>query len=294
MSWFWILPALLTLTLVAVFQPLFSLRGNRPLPQGLEDNLWEDLAQQRERLLRQLKEWQLEAESDAESVSIRAGLEQELAGVLNHLDRLGPPPQPTVEGEGEPPQVRRPVDMAFGMVGFVLLAVLAGGIYLGLGTPVVDPSQTRAAAPHTPSQEEILAMVAQLAERMKKEPDNITGWLRLARSQAVIGDVAEAIRAYTHVLSRQGDNRQAAVGLAELQIQSDSAEQVKQGSASLEVMLEKDPNHPEALWFLGALAVRAGDIPRARELWQRLLPLLQPDSPPRATVEKALQSLQTP
>ena len=291
MSWIWSLPLLLFLTLGMVFRPLFSRHGNQPLPQGLEDDPWEVLTQQRERLLRQLKEWQLEAEENTETVALRLGLERELADVLTRLDGLGPRVQPIVsraEGVGW-----NPIDMAFGVAAFVVLAAVSGGLYMVLGTPV--PSETT--SPHatmggTPSQETILQMVAQLAGRMEKEPDNREGWLKLARSYAVLGHYDEAVRAYTHILSRRHDDREALVRLAELQIQSGVEAHIQQGAVSFRAILAKDPNQPEALWFLGSLAAREGDRSRALELWQRLLPLLQGEPDSQSMVEQAIQALQ--
>ena len=291
MDLIWTLPILLTVTLAGVVYPLFSRRASRPLPQDLEDNPWLELEQQRDRLLHQLKEWQMEGEeaTDAESVSIRAGLEQDLADVLARLDRMAAPP---TQETGETKTLsRNPVDMAFGVAGFVLLAVLTGGLYLMLGTPVTESPPV--ATSDAPSPQAIQEMVTKLAQRLESEPDNISGWLRLARSRAVLGDFSGAVAAYTHVLSRQVDNLEAAVGLASLQVQSDNAEQVKMGASLFTAILKKNPKQPTALWFLGALAARAGDTSRAIELWQRLLPLLPEGSKSQATVKKTLEDLRT-
>lgn len=136
-------------------------------------------------------------------------------------------------------------------------------------------------------------MVEQLAQRMKQEPDNLSGWLQLARSQATLGDASKAIQSYTHILSRQKDHLQASIGLAELQVQSGVPEQIISGTQLLRTILQKHPNQPEALWFLGALAIRSGDKQRAIELWERLWPLLPEGSPSRATVKKAIQNART-
>lgn len=288
MNWIWTLPILLTTTMVVVLYPLFSRYGNLALPRGLEDDPRAELEQQRELLLHQLKEWQLEGEGDAENAALRHGLEHELADVLTRLDLLQSPSLPSEGYTGE--AVRNPVDMAFGVATFALLAVLAGGLYLGLGTTVIVPSATTTAAA---SQEDIRTMVAQLAQRLEKEPDNIVGWMRLARSWAVLGDFSGAVDAYTHVLARQSDNLDAAVGLAEIQVQSGESEQVNLGAVAFAAILEKDPNRPEALWSLGAVAARSGDVSRAVELWQRLLPILAEDAESRTMVENAIQDVQS-
>lgn len=288
----WTLPILLILTMAVVFRPLFSRHGNRPLPQGLEDDPRAELEQQRELLLRQLKAWQLEGLEDTENASVQAGMERELADILTRLDLLEslPIPAPVQAFEA----VRNPVDMAFGIATFALLATLAGGLYLGLGTPVIHPPDPASASPSQEAQEQaMLTMVENLAQRLEKEPDNIPGWMRLARSWTVLGHPDGAVKAYTHVLSRQSDNLDAAVGLAELQVQSGALEQIKLGAASFTKILEKNPDRPEALWSLGVVAARSGDAPRAVKLWQRLLPLLPEGAESRTMVKKAIQKAQT-
>lgn len=136
MRWIWLLPLLLTTTMAVVLYPFFSRQGNSPLPQGLEDDPWMALTQQRDRLLRQLKEWQLEYREDVEGNSVQAELEHELMGVLTQLDQLEPQPEQTGKGGS----YRNPMDKVFGATAFVLLAVLSGGLYWSLGTPIPPPT----------------------------------------------------------------------------------------------------------------------------------------------------------
>ncbi|MBF0162824.1 MAG: hypothetical protein HQL88_11125 [Magnetococcales bacterium] len=294
MTWIWMLPVLLTVTLSVLFQPLFSRRGQRPLPQGVEGNPWTELHQQRERLLRQLKEWQLEEGGQPGERAEAASMERELAVVLARLDQLGEAPQ--VKGAEVFPEGYNPVDVGFATAVLVLLAALSGGLYLGLGkgmTPTAaSVEKASGMAAHVPSEEEIRAAVARLAQRLQQEPDNIPGWLHLARSQATLGNLPDAVQAYTHVLSRQQDNVDAAVGLAELQMQSGVESQIKQGLATLERVLAKQGDQPEALWLIGAVMARTGDMVRAVELWKRLLPLLAEGSEARSVVEMAIQEAQ--
>ncbi|MEO5338913.1 MAG: tetratricopeptide repeat protein [Magnetococcus sp. MYC-9] len=295
MLWIWVFPALLMVSLAIVFQPLFSRQGQRPLPQGLEGDARMELLQQRERLLRQLKEWQLEEgrEASGEALAIHSGMEQELAAVLARLDRLPGEQRPEGKGSALLPVQRSAVDMGFATAVLVLLMALATGLYLGLGKTV--SMAERGASPGmggaAPTQEQLLSAVQRLSQRLEQEPDNLSGWLHLARSHATLGNLPEAMRAYRHLLSRQGDHLEATLGLAELQIQSGEGEQIAQGRAALDSILARDPNQPDALWLGGAAAARAGERAKAVALWQRLLPLLQDPSEARSMVEAAIQEL---
>ena len=77
----------------------------------------------------------------------------------------------------------------------LLLSVLALAAYGILGNPkALDPAQTAAAPKMTA--EQISGMVARLAERMQANPDDMQGWLMLARSYKTMGRYEEAAAAY--------------------------------------------------------------------------------------------------
>ena len=77
----------------------------------------------------------------------------------------------------------------------LLLPVLALAAYGILGNPkALDPAQTAAAPKMTA--EQISGMVAKLAERMQANPDDMQGWLMLARSYKTMGRYEEAAAAY--------------------------------------------------------------------------------------------------
>jgi hypothetical protein len=70
---------------------------------------------------------------------------------------------------------------------------------------------------HAPSAAEVEAMVERLAERLQQQPDNVTGWLMLGRSRAVLGQLEQSAAAFRHVLSLQPGHDEAQEGLAQVQ-----------------------------------------------------------------------------
>ncbi|WP_130471915.1 tetratricopeptide repeat protein [Candidatus Magnetaquicoccus inordinatus] len=280
--------ALLLVTLFWVLQPVFSRAGNRPLLPGLEEDPLLELSRQKERLLRQLKEWQLEGAEEAGVAEVQATLQRELAEVMLRLDRMAPMvSSETAAGEGGVSAGGKGLALLLGGVLLIVSVVL----YLLMGRPpgLSAPVNGGAANPAQMDQGTLRQAVARLAQRLEQEPDNLAGWLHLARSQATLDDEEGAKRSYRHVLARQAENIEAAVGLAELLLQSGLEEQLRQGAALLEGVLRQDDKQADALWLLGALAARAGEYGRAVEYWQRLLPLLTEGSESRTTVENALR-----
>ncbi len=286
MSWLWTLPAILTMALIGVFYPVFTRRGNLPLPLGLEGDPRGDLSAQRDGILLQLKEMELETtHPDTETLTIRTQLEAELAQILTRLDTLGPLPIPnSATSEGG----RNPLDISIGFTIMLLIGLLSSGLYLMMGTTEeIEPATAQQVLP-----DEFIAMVEQSAIKLQATPDDLAGWGRLARSYTVLNQPDKAMAAYAHILSRKPDEIDAAVGLSELQMQSDNAQLHAEAITRFEAILAQDPNRPEPLWFLGGAALRDGHREKALQLWQRLKPLLTPGSAAFKTVEQAIEQVE--
>ena len=81
--------------------------------------------------------------------------------------------------------------------------LVAISLYLVLGSPAgLDPTQVAAPKeqPHEVSEEQIVSMIATLAQRLKSEPDNAQGWSMLARSYNAMGRFGEAADAYARLV----------------------------------------------------------------------------------------------
>lgn len=286
MNWIWLLPALLVASLAMVLHPLFLRRGGDSLPAGIEGNPRAELEDQRDLLLRQLKELDLDLKAGTvtpdDGVTLKNEIQGELALALGALDALPAAKAPlTMMG------VRRPLDMAAGVILALLIAALAGGLYLVMGTPV-PPQQ--AASPHHTAQSapDVELMVQRLAERLQQNPGDLPGWLRLGRAYAVMERPREAIEAFLHVLELQPRNIEAASGIAEIQIQSDDPASFSAGVQLFRDILAEDPRHKQARWILGLVAYRAGDGVQALEMWEALLQTIPAGSAEYTTVESAV------
>ncbi|MBF0153109.1 MAG: tetratricopeptide repeat protein [Magnetococcales bacterium] len=296
MSWIWILPALLGVALSVTLYPLFSRRGGAPLPVGLENNPRVELEDRRDILLRQLKEleWigELSPRSDNSGTNnLRTDMEEELGVILDRLHTVDAAPSGVVSGK-DSGQSRHAVDSAVGVSVLLLIVIMSGGLYYFLGTPFPPVSAiAERASPHGAggAAPDMNALVTRLAARMQQNPDDLEGHLRLGRAYAYLGKESEALTAYTHVLTRDPNNTNAAAGVASILVESDQADQVKRGLELFKGILERQPDHTEALWIIGAMAFRVGDRDQALTLWKKLLGQVQPDSPMFKEVEQAIR-----
>lgn len=159
-----------------------------------------------------------------------------------------------------------------------------------------SPEQMEAAQQMSPDERAAMVrgMVDRLAERLKETPDDVEGWLRLARAREVLGEAdaaREALRKAVALQPGRVDARMAlAFNLAGATVQSrtplpaEAAEEFRQ-------VLRLAPDHAQALWFVGRVAFEAGDKAAAARHWNRLLALLPPGSPEAKELSERIASL---
>lgn len=157
-----------------------------------------------------------------------------------------------------------------------------------------DETDVAAAAAMPPAQRQAMieGMVEGLAARLADRPDDLEGWLRLARAYDVL-DRPEAARdamaraaalapRAVPVLLGYGRAIRAAAGNRET---ADS-------TALMHRVLEIDPDNLEALWLAGLAAADAGDAATARRLLDRALAQIPAGTPERQQLQDALDSLE--
>ena len=175
----------------------------------------------------------------------------------------------------------------------------------GLARPAIEAVAPSAAPPTEPAepagevtadqQAMIKSMVAQLAERLKQNPDDADGWARLGRSYMVLDQPTKARDAYAEAARRKPDDQAIRTAYAEAAIvaaDTAGAAPPEEAVAVMRDLLKSDAQNAEALWYVGDAEAAAGHRDTALELWRRLLTQLPPDAPFRPTVESRIAALQ--
>lgn len=159
----------------------------------------------------------------------------------------------------------------------LLLPVLA---LLGYGTlgnlRALDPSQTVAQPQVTP--EQINGMVAKLAERMKANPDDLKGWLMLARSYKTMGRYTEAVDAFSKAESLINEDPDLLAAYAETVAMANGNGLKGKPMQLVQRALKLNPQHGHSLFLAGAAAMEAGDNKKGIAYWEALLPQVEPGS----------------
>ena len=162
------------------------------------------------------------------------------------------------------------------------------------GMPVPTRDQVEAMQNLDPAQRQqaIRSMVEGLDARMKENPGDRAGWLRLANAWKVLGENARAADAYA---------KADALGPLDTKTLTDWAEahvrQIEPGTAPppaavavLQRLEKAEPRNALALFYLGAASFAAGDKPEALKRWKTLLALLPADAPIRAMLEERIKA----
>ncbi len=160
------------------------------------------------------------------------------------------------------------------------------------------PPQAATPAPDAESQQGAMVrgMVDSLAARLAAQPDDLAGWMRLARSYQVLGESEHRLDALKHAKSLAPSQPDILVAYGEALLEGAPA---AQGGAplpadaveSFQAALAAAPDTAAALWYLGLHAAATGHPAAARPLWQRLLGQLDPKSPDYAEVKARLDQL---
>lgn len=160
----------------------------------------------------------------------------------------------------------------------------AGALYATLGTPqaLVAPGAAPAAAvgqaldPHTSTEAE--AMVAKLAERMAREPNDPNGWALLARSYSAMGRFVAASGAYSRLIALIPDDAQILSDYADVLAMTQNQKLRGEPERLLARALAADPKNVKALILSGDAAFERSDLASATVHWQAALANATPGS----------------
>jgi len=157
-------------------------------------------------------------------------------------------------------------------------ALIATGL-LAVGSTVLYVRLTNWSWETKVTEDSPQTMVARLARKLEKDPQNLDGWLLLGRSYTQLQEFQLATRAYQRAdRLAGGKNAEALIGQAEALARGDETELDRRAGRLIEQALALDPGSGKALFFGAAVAMRRGELPLARELFTKLLALNPPDN----------------
>jgi cytochrome c-type biogenesis protein CcmH len=165
--------------------------------------------------------------------------------------------------------------LAVALIFLIPLIAVAG--YMLWGNPMaLRPGATEPQVKMSP--DKIVQMVTKLAARLKENPSDLDGWLKLAQAYKVMGRYAEAAEAYAKAESRVKEDAGLLASYAEtLGMSSEKGLQGKP-TVLLNAALKLNPKEPNVLLLSGAAAMERQDYKAAVTYWEQLLPMVEPGS----------------
>lgn len=152
----------------------------------------------------------------------------------------------------------------------IVIPAAAALLYAQLGNldALREPRRTQAADQVTPEQVE--RMVANLAARLEKQPDDVRGWTMLARSYMLMQRFDAATRAYARLAELMPNDADVLVDYADALAMTQERNLAGKPLELVGRALAIDPNHWKALAMAGTEAFDRKDYAAAIAYWERM------------------------
>lgn len=190
------------------------------------------------------------------------------------------------------PRMRRLATFA---IALCLLPVLAGSLYLRLGSPAAVSAVSVADRTGADSDDAVVeAMVAQVEDYLKQVPGDGRGWETLAPVYMRMGRYDDAIRAWQNTIASLGDNADREENLGESLVAAANGVVTKEASRAFDRARSIDPDNVAARFYAGLAAKQDGRRDEAARIWRDLIAASPRDAEWVDTVRDALARLDEP
>lgn len=173
----------------------------------------------------------------------------------------------------------------------IFIPFFSVGFYYFTGSPSLPDMPL--AQRQQQNQADVSAFLKNLEAHLQSRPDDLRGWLLLARSARGDNNIEKAISAFRKVIDLDKEEVVYRLGLAEALIAAKDKAKNLEANALLQDILRKDPEQLDAIFLLARSSAQNGYINAASAGLKKLLIKLPGNSPLRPIVESELQNLET-
>jgi cytochrome c-type biogenesis protein CcmH len=173
----------------------------------------------------------------------------------------------------------------------VAIPLLAGSLYWTLGNYQSFSQVEQTAA--IPQQEQIGKMVAGLAERLEKQPDDALGWTMLGRSYKYLQQYPKAVVAFERAYKLIGDQPEIMLLYADALAFANNEQLAGKPAELVFKALAMEPDNVTGLWLGGMAKAQTGDFAAAMALWKKLEAQLPQGSEAQQEIQGMLAKLAT-
>ena len=156
-----------------------------------------------------------------------------------------------------------------------IITAAAFALYLPLGKPNLPDKPYDATAEREAQASEVMqeveAMVAKLAARLKTKPNDAQGWRMLGWSYIQLGRLTDGIEALGRAIALDPNNAALRSQYGEALIQAADGKVTPDAQAAFAEALKRNPKDPRARFYNGLALVQAGKDREAFDLWVAII-----------------------
>ncbi len=175
-------------------------------------------------------------------------------------------------------------------------ALRAGGPVAAANAGEISPHAGMGAAPGADaavSDQQIIAMVDTLAQKMQQNPGDPKGWVLLARSQGALGRYPEAAVAYERAAQLLPTDAQLFADYADAVAMQQQGRFEGKPMALIQKALKLDPNNTKGLALAGTAELRLGNREASLKYWKKLKTLVAKDTDDERQVDAIIAEVQS-
>jgi cytochrome c-type biogenesis protein CcmH len=165
------------------------------------------------------------------------------------------------------------VPFAIATIAVLLLPFAAWLLYARLGSPALpdQPFAERAAAAKAMAggvqRLDLGKAVAKIGAHLKDHPEDLTGWLLLARTEISLGQYGEAAEAYRHATDLSGHRADVLGDWGEAQVLAAGGTVTPAAREAFQAALADKENAPRSRYYLALAQSQQGDTKAALQGW---------------------------
>jgi cytochrome c-type biogenesis protein CcmH len=195
----------------------------------------------------------------------------------------------TAERQRHPPaQSNLRLRRSAAILALVGLPIVAAALYLSLGSPQLGDSPLAGRARTADASQPLDNLVAQVEAHLEKNPADGRGWSVLAPVLARLGRYEDAVRAYRHSITYNGDSSERRADLGEALAGAAGGVVTAEAKAEFERAIAQNADEAKANYFLGLAAEQDGHNADAASIWRAMLGKAPANAPWRSLVQTAL------
>jgi cytochrome c-type biogenesis protein CcmH len=162
---------------------------------------------------------------------------------------------------------------AVATIAVLLLPFAAWLVYAQLGSPALpdQPFAERAAAAKAVASGvqhlDLGKAIAKIRAHLQDHPEDLTGWLLLARTEVSLGQYAEAVEAYRHAADLSGHRAGIMGDWGEAQVLAANGAVTPQAREAFEAALADKESAPRSRYYLALAQSQQGDTRAALQGW---------------------------